>query len=41
MPITLEKLFSPTVTTTSPFLGETVSVTWSPLRYTGGTCKIV
>lgn len=35
MPITLEKLFSPTVDTSFDFLGETVHVTWAPFRYTG------
>ena len=35
MPITLEKLFSPTVESSFPILGEVVHVTWSPWRYTG------
>ncbi len=35
MPITLEKLFSPTATVSFPFLGETVNVTFAPWKYTG------
>ncbi|MHB8398429.1 MAG: hypothetical protein ACYDCI_05770 [Candidatus Limnocylindrales bacterium] len=35
MPITLEKLLSPKVTTPVEFLGETIDVTWAPFRYTG------
>lgn len=35
MPITLEKLFSPTLTVSFPFLEETVNVTWAPWRWTG------
>lgn len=35
MPITLEKLFSPTATTSFEFLGETVTVEFSPWRWTG------
>lgn len=35
MPITLEKILSPTADTEFDFLGETVHVTFAPLRYTG------
>lgn len=35
MPLTLEKLFSPTVTSTLEVLGEVVTLTWAPARYTG------
>ncbi len=35
MPITLAKLFSHTTTASFEFMGETVSVTWAPYRYTG------
>jgi len=35
MPITLEKLLSPTAETSFEFLGETVHVTFAPMRYTG------
>lgn len=35
MPITLAKLFSPTVRTSFLFLDETVNVVFAPLRYTG------
>lgn len=35
MPITLEKLFSGTRTIEFPFMGETVHVTYVPLRWTG------
>jgi hypothetical protein len=35
MPITLEKLFSPTATVSFEFLGDTVNVVWAPFRYTG------
>lgn len=35
MPITLEKLFSPTAPSSFPFLGEIVHVTWAPFRWTG------
>lgn len=35
MPLTLEKLFSPTVTTSFEFLDETVTCVWSPFRWTG------
>lgn len=35
MPITLAKLYSPTLETEFDFLGETVHVTWAPHRYTG------
>lgn len=35
MPITLEKLLSPTAETSFEFMGETVTVTFAPMRYTG------
>jgi glycine/D-amino acid oxidase-like deaminating enzyme len=35
MPITLEKLLSPSAETSFEFMGETVNVTFSPARYTG------
>lgn len=35
MPITLEKILSPTAVTSFEFLGETVTVTFAPMRYTG------
>lgn len=35
MPITLDKLFSLTVSSSFEYLGETVNVVWSPSRYTG------
>lgn len=35
MPITLEKLLSPTAETSFDFMGETVHVTFAPMRYTG------
>lgn len=35
MPITLEKLLSPTAETSFEFMGETVNVTFAPMRYTG------
>jgi len=35
MPITLEKLLSPTADTSFEFMGETVNVTFAPMRYTG------
>jgi hypothetical protein len=34
MPITLEKLFSPTAEFEIEFLGETIKVSWQPWRYT-------
>lgn len=35
MPITLEKLFSPTVGSSFEFLDETVNCVWAPFRWTG------
>lgn len=35
MPITLEKLFSPSLPGALEYLGETVNFRWSPSRYTG------
>lgn len=35
MPITLEKLLSPTAEVSFEFMGETVNVTFAPMRYTG------
>jgi hypothetical protein len=35
MPISLEKLLSPTAATSFEFMGETVNVTFAPYRYTG------
>jgi hypothetical protein len=35
MPITLEKLFSPSLPLVFEYLGEDVNVRWSPSRYTG------
>lgn len=35
MPITLEKILSPTAETSFEFMDETVHVTFAPLRYTG------
>lgn len=35
MPLTLEKLFSPTVPSSFEFMGETVHLAWAPSRYTG------
>lgn len=35
MPITLEKLFSRTVSSSFEWDGETVNLVWSPARYTG------
>jgi len=35
MPLTLEKLFSPTVPSSLVVMGETVHLLWAPSRYTG------
>lgn len=35
MPITLDKLFSPTAESSFEFLGESVTVVWAPWRWTG------
>lgn len=35
MPISLEKLFSDTITVSFPYMDETVNVTWAPARWTG------
>ncbi|HEY8818411.1 MAG TPA: hypothetical protein VIM25_06290 [Candidatus Limnocylindrales bacterium] len=35
MPITLDKLFSATVSSSFEYMGETVEMTWAPARYTG------
>lgn len=35
MPITLEKILSPTAESSFEFMGETVNVTFAPMRYTG------
>jgi hypothetical protein len=35
MPITLEKLFSATVSSSFEYMGETVNMEWAPSRYTG------
>jgi hypothetical protein len=35
VPITLEKLFSATVSSSFEYMGETVNLVWAPARYTG------